>query len=139
MTLEKDIEKLYNDREPPIIHSYLRPIFILLCCIVGFYAFRVIVLDYISGANDIDVYAARQQMEAGDFERAEEILKIILEKQPNLSSANKMLGFLYLQQDEHDNALTYYYKALQYSPESEDIENAIALIKARINKESTSN
>ena len=132
MTLEKDIEKLYDDRKPSGIHLYLRPIVILLCCVAGFYAFRVIILDYITGENEIDVYAARKQMEKGDFKQAEVILKQVLEKQPNFSIANKRLGFLYLQQDQLEKALEFYNKALPYSPESDDIEDTIALITKRL-------
>ncbi|MHC4272025.1 MAG: tetratricopeptide repeat protein, partial [Planctomycetota bacterium] len=103
MSLENDITKLYdNKQQASKTNLYLRPIVILMCCIVGFYAFRVIVLDYITGENDIDVYAASKRMEEGNFEQAEEILIQVLSKQPNYSTANRMLGFLYLQQDRFE-------------------------------------
>ena len=133
MTLEKDIEKLYEERKPTSIHLYLRPIFILLCFLAGLYAFRILIIDEIKGKNDIDIYTAHQQMGEGNFAAAEDILKQVLAKQPNYSQANKIMGFLYLQQDDLEKALSFYEKALLYSPDNEEINSAIALIKRRMN------
>ena len=133
MTLEQDIAQLYDEPKPSSIHLYARPIVILLCCIAGFYALRILIIDrMISAREGIDIYTADNRMEEGNFDQAEEILIQILEKQPNFGPANQMLGFLYLQQDKLDQALTFYKKALPYSPDSEKIENAIKLINERL-------
>lgn len=133
MTLEQDIAQLYDEPRPSSVHLYARPIVILLCCIAAFYAFRVFVIDGIVSARDgIDIYTAENRMEEGNFSQAEEILNQILDKQPNFAPANRLLGFLYLQQDKLDQALIFYKKALPYSPDSKTIENAIELINKRL-------
>ncbi len=111
---------------------YTRPVFILLCCIIGFVAFRMIIIDKIMDRDLIDIYTARNKMEEGNFKEAKEILDQVLDKEPNYSLANRRLGFLYLQQDELEKALACYQKALKYSTDREEIESTIGLIKKRM-------
>ena len=132
MTLENDIMKLSDNEKRSSVHMYTRPAVVLLCCIIGFVAFRIAVIDRMMSRDRVDIYTAKQRMEEGNFREAKEILDQVLNKQPNYSSANRMLGFLYLQQDELEKALACYHKALKYSPDSEKIESTIRLIKGRM-------
>ena len=132
MTLENDIMKLSDNEKRSPVHMYTRPVFILLCCIIGFVAFRMIIIDKIMDRDLIDIYTARNKMEEGNFKEAKEILDQVLDKEPNYSLANRRLGFLYLQQDELEKALACYQKALKYSTDREEIESTIGLIKKRM-------
>lgn len=68
----------------------------------------------------------------GDFDEAEEILKRLIEKQPNFGLAHYRLGCVYLQKDRLDEALVHFEKAALYMPDSDGaIAKGIELVKAR--------
>ncbi|MHC4272024.1 MAG: tetratricopeptide repeat protein [Planctomycetota bacterium] len=85
------------------------------CKFIGLIAFFVIIGANVKSDNDnnqksdkVDIYSARRQIREGDFEEAKEILTYILTKEPNYSTANEMIGFIYLQEDKLENALDFY-------------------------------
>ncbi len=86
-------------------------------------------------ARKVDIFSARLHVWGGDFQKAKKILVLILHKQPNYSTANEMLGFVYLQQDNLKKALHHYQKALPYSKDTQKVNNAIELIKERMTNE----
>ena len=132
MTLENEIMKLSEKEKRSPVHLYTRPIIILLCCVIGFLAFKMLIIESIVNSDRVYIYTAKLRMGEGNFNEAKEILDQVLAKEPNYSAANRTLGFLYLQQDELEKALACYQKAMKYSPDRKEIESTIRLIKGRM-------
>lgn len=110
----------------------------LACLFIGSVAFFLIVNSRIETnideqePLDMDIYSAYMQIGEGDFLQAKKTLTYILTKQPNYSTANQLYGYICLQQDDLENALHHYQKALPYSEEPDGIEKAISLINKRL-------
>lgn len=118
-----------------------RPVLILLCFILGFVAFRYII---ISGTlldpkveprwtkeND-DLLGVRKAMERGDPNEAERVLRKLLEHQPHYGAAHERLGYVLLQKHQLKEALEHYQIAGGYHPDHGEITRAIAIIKRRL-------
>ena len=86
-------------------------------------------------ARNADIFSAREHVWAGDFQKAKKILILIIDKQPNYSTANELLGFIYLQQDNLKKALLHYRNALPYTKDTQKVNNAIDLINERMTNE----
>lgn len=111
----------------------------VICCFVGLVAFFAIVFSVPNSGRGNDpknrsgyMLKARRHILAGDFKEAKKTLAIIHAKQPNYSTVNELLGFIFLQQDEFEKALFYYQKALPYSTEVDKVNNAISIINQKL-------
>lgn len=124
---------------PTARELWLRPLYVLACLIIGFFAFRALVINgtVIDGQtkpswmDKRDLYDAQDAMESANFAKAEEIARELIEKEPNYGAAHRLLGYLMLQRDELDRALHHYQIASQYHPDDGTIARAIDMIKQR--------
>ena len=111
----------------------------LACFFIGIVAFLLIVNSRIQTLNsdeheplNMDIYSAWSQIGEGDFLQAKKTLTHILAKQPNYSTAHWIYGYICLQQDDLENALHHYQKALPYTDEPDRIKKAILLINKKL-------
>lgn len=117
----------------------LRPVLILVCFIIGFVAFRQLVIrgTIFDGKtppawskDGIDISTARDAVRRAEFEEAKRILMQLIMKQPNHAEAHQMLGRIYLQTGDRARALKHYRVALSYWPGDRESERAVEILQA---------
>ena len=84
--------------------------------------------------EDNDINTVRRAIERGDLPTAERRLNALLVRQPNYGRAHEMLGYIYLQRDQHELALKHYQKATEYEPDDGRIQKALEIIKRKIER-----
>ena len=110
-----------------------------VCLLLGMFAFFWIINTNLPADKDrhqksekIDIYSARRQIGEGSFQQAKATLVQILARQPNYSTAQKLLGYIYLQEDDPEKALDHYQKARSYSEDPNQVDTVISLICQRM-------
>jgi len=120
---------------------FLRAFMYLLFWIVGFVAFRYIVIDgtlFDEGTEPAwmapkdDMHDVQRAIDIADFEEAKRILLLLIAKQPNFGAAHERLGYVHLQEDHFSLALEHYRIASAYHPDDGTISRAIDLAERRI-------
>lgn len=135
--VDKDLVNCLKERNAIKKANYCIPAVNTVCFLIGLIAFSMLLSNVESDKEDkeMDVRSARKQIGAGEFEEAKKTLKLILNKQPNYSTVHELLGYIYLQEDKLEQALSHYQKAQTYSVDTNRINSTIVLIKQRMKNE----
>lgn len=133
--------ELNTSSQPVRQPSRWRPLIILGCWVVGFVAFRFIIIEGTIFDQNFkpawmqpsdDLFDVRKALDKADFNEAERILGKLLERQPRYGAAHERLGYVLLQKDQLEEALQHYRLAADYQPDKGEIASAIAIIKRRL-------
>jgi tetratricopeptide (TPR) repeat protein len=123
----------------PVWLQILRPVLILVCCVLGFVAFdRIVIRGTVFdgkttpkwSGDGLDLSTARDAMRRADFEEASRILKQLLLKEPNHGEAHQLLGRIYLQTGDRQRALEHYEMGSRYLPGDRESERALEILRA---------